>query len=455
MTMDKDNKKIEKILSEFAALAEGNGKIKPSLYSKYNVKRGLRNEDGSGVLVGLTEIGDVHGYIIDENEKVPVEGNLLYRGINIFDIVKGFQTEKRYGFEETCFLLLFGELPSEKELKDFNMLMHENSVLPEGFVKNMIFSAPSNNVMNKIERSVLSSYSYDENAEDTDCENTLKQSMQLIARMAQFASYAYQAKEYSFNNSSLIIHAPSPELQTAENILHMIRTDSKYTESEARTLDLCLVLHAEHGGGNNSAFTTKVVTSSGTDTYSAITAAIGSLKGPRHGGANIRVVEMMDEIKSNVKDWTSEKEVGEYLEKILRKEAYDKSGLIYGIGHAVYTLSDPRCVLLKGQAELLAEEKGCMDEYKLYELIERLAPIIFENYKGISKPLCANVDFYSGFVYSMLNIPRDLYTPLFAVSRIVGWCAHRIEELINGGRIIRPAYKNVSKKNTYVALSER
>ncbi|HHW48098.1 MAG TPA: citrate/2-methylcitrate synthase [Clostridiaceae bacterium] len=445
----------EEILSKLSLISRSNNQIDPELYSKYNVKRGLRNSDGTGVLVGLTEVGDVHAYIIDENEIVPIEGRLYYRGIDVYDFVDGFLKDNRFGFEECCYLLLFGKLPNRRELDEFNRLLGEYRKLPDTFVSDMILKAPSKDIMNKLARSVLVSYSYDSNPDDTSIENTLRQCVELIARFPAMVAYGYQAKAHYHDGKSLYIHSPQPELSTAENLLYMIRPDNKFTKLEAETLDLALVLHAEHGGGNNSTFVTHVVSSTGTDTYSAISAAIGSLKGPKHGGANIRVMEMMEDIKAHVKDWNDEDEIAAYLEKILRKEAYDRSGLIYGIGHAVYTLSDPRAVLLKKKAEVLAKEKGMENEYKLYTTIEKLTPSVFHRVKKAGKVMCANVDFYSGFVYEMLNIPRELFTPIFAVARIAGWCAHRIEELINGGRIIRPAYKSVAGRKKYISMDER
>ena len=451
------NKSInkEEIIRRLCLISRSNNYIDPDLYAKYNVKRGLRNSDGTGVLVGLTEVGDVHAYIIDENEIVPIEGRLYYRGIDVYDFVEGFLKDKRFGFEECCYLLLFGKLPNRRELEEFNMLLGEYRKLPDNFVSDMILKAPSKDIMNKLARSVLVSYSYDSNPDDTSLENTLRQCIELIARCPAMVAYGYQAKAHYHDGKSLYIHSPQPELSTAENLLYMIRPDNKYTQLEAETLDLALVLHAEHGGGNNSTFVTHVVSSTGTDTYSAISAAIGSLKGPKHGGANIKVMEMMEDIKAHVKDWNDEDEIAAYLEKILRKEAYDRSGLIYGIGHAVYTLSDPRTVLLKKKAEVLAQEKGMENEYKLYTTIEKLAPDVFYKVKKANKVMCANVDFYSGFVYEMLNIPRELYTPIFAVARIAGWCAHRIEELINGGRIIRPAYKSVAGRKEYISIDKK
>lgn len=442
-------------LGELVNLLERSDRIDPELYSKYNVKRGLRNSDGTGVLVGLTEIGEVHSYIIDEGEKVPVEGKLYYRGVNVNDLVKGFQEEKRFGFEECCYLLLFGELPGKKTLEDFNKLLGENRRLPGGFTEDMILKAPSKDIMNKLARGVLASYSYDDNPDDMCIANNLRQCVELIARFPTMAAYGYQAKIHFHDNKSLYIHSPQPELSTAENILHMIRPDSSYTALEAEMLDLALVLHAEHGGGNNSTFVTHVVTSTGTDIYSTIAAALGSLKGPQHGGANAKVMGMIEDAKANISNWGDEAEVEKYLEKIINKEAYDHSGLIYGIGHAVYTLSDPRTILLKQKAAELAAEKGMEKEFILYSAIEKLAPEVFFKIKKNDKVMCANVDFYSGFVYKMLNLPEEFYTPIFAISRISGWCAHRIEEIVSGGRIIRPAYKSVIGRRNYIPLSER
>lgn len=445
----------KEFLEKYIGTAVKNSTIEQEHYSKYNVKRGLRNSDGSGVLVGLTQIGDVHGYIIDENETVPVEGNLRYRGMDIKDIVEGFQREGRFGFEEVCFLLLFGKLPNVQEYKEFYQLLGEKRLLPKNFKEDVILNTPGNNIMNKLARSVLALYSMDKNPEDNSIENVLRQSINLIALFPTIVVYSYQAKKHYFDGGSLFLHPPKPELSTAENILHLLRKDSKYTRLEAELLDMSLVLHAEHGGGNNSSFSIHVVSSSSTDTYSAITAAIGSLKGARHGGANIKVIQMMADIKKNVKDWTDSEEVSRYLVKILNKKAFDKSGLIYGIGHAVYTLSDPRAVLFKNQAAQLAKEKGLEDEFNLYRLVAELAPILFQKEKNSTKAVSANVDFYSGFVYSMLNIPTELYTPIFAIARIAGWSAHRIEEILAGGRIIRPAYKAVSKKAEYLPMTKR
>lgn len=450
--MTQENKEL---IEKLSAKAIQKSKIDSGYYSKFNVKRGLRNEDGSGVLVGLTEIGEVHAYVMSEGEKVPTDGKLTYRGIDITDLVSGFQADGRFGFEETCYLLLFGTLPTPQELAEFNQLLADNRLLPENFTEDMILKAPSTDIMNKLARAVLASYSYDPNPEDTSIQNTLLQCIQLIARFPAMVAYGYQAKRHYHDKQSLFLHSPQPGLSTAENILHMVRPDSSYTKMEVDLLDLALVLHAEHGGGNNSTFTTRVITSSGTDTYSAISGAIGSLKGPLHGGANAMVHEMMADIKSNVKNWADEEEVAAYVEKIFRKEAFDKSGLIYGMGHAVYTLSDPRAILLKEKAEILSKEKGLEEEYNLYTTIERVAPDVFFKVKKNDKVICANVDFYSGFVYNMLGIPDELHTPIFAIARIAGWSAHRIEELVNGGRIIRPAYKNVIAKQTYVPLDKR
>jgi len=440
---------------QLSSTAEKNSYIDPQLYEKYNAKRGLRNKDGSGVLVGLTEIGEVHAYIMDEGEKVPLEGRLYYRGIEINDLVKGFQEEGRHGFEETCFLLLFGKLPNAEQLECFQQLMRGSRALPDGFTEDMILKAPSRDIMNKLARSVLACYSYDEEAEDNSVANVLRQSIELIACFPTMAAYAYQARAHYYGDESLYIHKPVEDLTPSQNFLHMIRSDNVYSELEADILDLALILHAEHGGGNNSAFTVHVVTSTDTDTYSVIAAAIGSLKGSKHGGANIKVINMMEDVKANVRRWDNEKEVEDYLVKIARKEAFDRSGLIYGVGHAVYTISDPRTVLLKEMAEKLSREKGVEEEYQLYNTIEKIAPQVIAEERKVSPVMPVNVDFYSGFVYSMLNIPEELFTPLFAVSRIAGWSAHRIEEIVSGGRVIRPAYKNVMPKSGYTPLEQR
>lgn len=446
---------LEKYYERSAQKIDTDSYYSPDLFTKYNVKRGLRNEDGTGVVVGLTEIGDVQAYDMVDGKKVPKEGRLIYRGVDVYDLVDACIREDRFGFEECAYLLLFGELPNKAQLDEFTRVLAHHRSLPEGFVRDMIMKAPSQNIMNKLARSVLVAYSYDNNPEDTSVKNLFRQSVELISRIPLMAAYAYQAKSHYHLGNSLFIHRPRPELGTAENILCLSRPDCKFTHLEASTLDICMILHAEHGGGNNSTFTSHVVASTGTDIYSAVAAALGSLKGPKHGGANLKVMEMMDEIKREVKHWDNDTEVRDYLVKIIKKEAYDHSGLIYGLGHAVYTLSDPRCVLLKKKASQLAKDKGRMDEYQLYESVERLGPVVFNELKNLNKPMCANVDFYSGFVYDMLNIPIDLYTPLFAIARLVGFCAHIIEENINGGRIIRPAYKNVRERMDYVPLDQR
>ncbi len=444
-----------KMLPDLTAMAEDNSLIDPELYSKYMVKRGLRDIDGWGVLVGLTEIGEVHSYITDENEIVPVPGRLIYRGIDINDIVNGFLSEDRYGFEESCYLLLFGKLPRRDQLEDFKQLLASYQNLPEYFVSDMILKAPSKDMMVVLARSVLALYSFDDRADDTSIENVLRQCLQLIACFSLLAVYGYQAFSHYHGNNSLYIHSPQPDLSIAENILHMLRPNSEYTRLEATLLDLALVLHAEHGGGNNSSFVTHVVTSSGTDTYSVIAAALGALKGPRHGGANHKVVQMIADMKLQLNNWDDEEEIADYLVRILNEEAFDRTGKIYGIGHAVYSISDPRAVILKCQAARLAREKGLEDEFKLYEKVEKLAPEVISEFRQIYKGVSANVDFYSGFVYSMLNIPPELYTPIFAIARIAGWSAHRIEEIVNAGKIMRPAYKSVAIRSKYMALDER
>ncbi|MDR5658717.1 citrate/2-methylcitrate synthase [Serpentinicella sp. ANB-PHB4] len=442
-------------IDNLATLAGKNNCIKPELHSKYNTKRGLRNNDGTGVLIGLTEIGEVSGYNYEDGKKLPKEGELYYRGYEVSELVKGYRKEKRFGFEEVCYLLLFGELPSKEQLNSFEEMLAEYRCLPNGFTEDMILKAPSSDIMNKLARSVLTCYSYDDNPDDIGIANVLRQCVELVARFPTMAAYGYQAKAHFYDNQSLFIHLPQKNLSTAENFLHLIRPGNQYTELEAEILDLNLIIHAEHGGGNNSAFTTHVVSSTDTDTYSAVAAAVGALKGPKHGGANIRVMRMIEDIKKNVPNWSNEKALEDYLAKIARKEAYDQSGLIYGIGHAVYTDSDPRAVLLKSKAHELAKEKGMEEELELYVNIEKYAPGVLADVRGIKDVRTANVDFYSGFVYTMLNIPMELYTPLFAVARIPGWCAHRLEELVSGGKIIRPAYKNVSEKRNYVLLEDR
>jgi citrate synthase len=443
------------IPKDYIPTLAGNDYIDSGLYGKFNVKRGLRNADGTGVLVGLTRIGDVHGYIMDEGEKVPVDGKLYYRGIDVEDIVRTAASEGRFGFEETVYLLIFGTLPTEDQLNNFNALMGANRALPPNFAEDSIMKAPSRDIMNKMGRSVLTLYSYDEDPENNSPENVLRQCIELIARMPTIAAYSYMAKKHYYDHESLIIHQPASSCQSAETILSLIRPDQQFTRLEAELLDLALILHAEHGGGNNSTFAVHLVSSADTDTYAALTTGINSLKGFKHGGANIKVMGMMEDVKRNVKHWDSEDEVSFYLEKILRGEAYDRSGLIYGQGHAVYTKSDPRAALIRDRAALLAAEKNRTDEFALYRLIETLAPVLFKKVKGSGKDICSNIDFYSGFVYSMMGIPHELFTPLFAVSRVAGWCAHRLEEIVSGGRIIRPAYKCVQPRLKYVPLYKR
>lgn len=433
-----------------------NNMIDPEFYNKYDVKRGLRDVNGKGVLTGLTEISEVFSFIEKpDGTRIAQDGKLFYRGYDVEDIVKGFTSENRFGFEEVAYLLLFGELPDKANLDDFYKMLDYYRTLPTGFVRDIIMKAPSRDIMNAMSRSVLTMYSYDSNADDTSIPNVLRQCIQLIALFPIFSVYGFQAFQYYHDNQSLIIHTPKSELSTAENILYMLRPDSKYTPLEANLLDMALVLHAEHGGGNNSTFTTHVVTSSGTDTYSTIAAALGSLKGPKHGGANIKVVNMFEHIKSHVKDFDDEEEIAAYLEKILNKEAFDHSGLIYGMGHAIYSISDPRARVFKGYVERLSNEKGKQREFRLYNNVEKIAARLISQKRKIHKGVSANVDFYSGFVYSMLELPKELFTPLFAVARIAGWSAHRIEELSNSSRIIRPAYENVMPRRPYVKMDSR
>lgn len=445
----------EEVLQTYVHRIKNSVSISPEIFDKWNIKRGLRNSDGTGVVVGVTAIGDVHGYIIDEGVKMPAEGRLRYRGIDVKDLVAGFQKEKRFGYEETAYLLIFGELPTAAVLDEFKQILSKYRDLPGSFIEDMILRQPSSNVMNKLGRTVLSLYSIDPYAEDYSIGNILKQCIQLVARIPLLAAYGYQAKRHYYDNKSLFIHNYEPSYSTGENLLHLIRVDRQFTPLEAELLDLCLVLHAEHGGGNNSAFTTRVVSSAETDTYAAISAAIGSLKGRKHGGANIQVKQMINEIRENVSDWTNETALRDYLVKIIRKEAGDGTGLVYGIGHAIYTLSDPRAIILKEKARELAEKSGRTQDFLLYERIEKLTPGVFKEVKGYENVMCANVDLYSGFVYEMLNIPEELYTPLFAVSRVSGWCAHRIEEILGNQRIIRPAYRSVTQSRAYIPLSER
>lgn len=426
-----------------------------SLYGKYDVKRGLRDINGKGVLAGLTQVSNVQATKIVDGQEVPCAGSLSYRGYDIKELTGGFIRDKRFGFEETAYLLLFGKLPDKEELKEFTDLLANQRSLPKNFTRDVIMKAPSSDIMNALSRSVLTLYSYDKNPDDISLPNVLRQCLNLISVFPLLSVYGYQAYNHFVRGKSLYIHNPKKELSTAENILRMLRPDKKYTALEAQILDIALILHMEHGGGNNSTFTTHVVSSSGTDTYSAIAAALGSLKGPKHGGANIKVVSMVQDMKKEVKDWEDEDEVRDYLKKLLHKEAFDRRGLIYGMGHAVYSVSDPRAEVFKGFVETLAKEKGRMKDYRLYSMVESLAPEVIAEERRIYKGVSANVDFYSGFVYSMLDLPLELFTPMFAVARIVGWSAHRMEELINTDKIIRPAYKNVLAPAAYVPLEDR
>lgn len=438
-----------------ASMSEKAGIIDTELFTKYEVKRGLRDLNGKGVLAGLTNISDVRASKTVDGVQIPTHGQLFYRGYNVSDLVNGFSRDNLFGFEEVTYLLLFNKLPDKEELASFSALLSSYRSLPTSFVRDIIMKAPSNDMMNTLARSVLTLYSYDDRADDTSLPNVLRQCLQLIALFPMLSIYGYQAYSHYHNGESLVIHQSRPELSNAENILHILRPDSSYTPLEAKILDIALILHMEHGGGNNSTFTTRVVTSSLTDTYSAIAAAIGSLKGPRHGGANIKVVKMFDEMKKEVSDWSNEGQVADYLKKLLHKDAFDHAGLIYGVGHAVYSKSDPRAVIFKSFVEKLSEEKGLHDEFALYALVERLAPEIIAAERPIYKGVNVNVDFYSGFVYDMLNLPLELYTPIFAIARIVGWSAHRMEELANNGKIIRPAYKPICEDKKYIELDKR
>ena len=454
MQSDMD-KSIDRYINLIHARNSAWNSIPSHFYTDYNVKQGLRNADGTGVLAGFTSIGEVHGYVMDEGNKSPVPGKLRYRGISLEDIVEACRKERRFGFEETAFLLIFGFLPDKKLLADFSDLLAKKRSLPDEFTEDMIFKAPSKNIMNKLGRSVLALYSYDDNPDDISIPNLLRQSLDLIARFPVLVANAYSCKRHYFDGESLVLHNPNTELSAAENFLYMIRPDKQFTQEEAEALDLSLIMQAEHGGGNNSAFTVRVLSSTGTDTYSAISASVGSLKGPKHGGANDKMLSQMDELKANIRNWNDETEIMNYLKKILRKEAGDGKGLIYGIGHAVYTISDPRAVILKERAAELARSTGHEKEFALYDAVERLAPVAFREIKGLDQDMCANVDFYSGFVYQMLKIPQELYTPIFAMSRIVGWCAHRIEEVMTNKKIIRPAYKSTVKRLSYTPIEER
>ena len=432
-----------------------NNRIHSEDYKRFEVKRGLRNADGTGVMTGLTRVCSVEGYYIDDGERVPKEGRLVYRGISMSDIVEGCKQENRFGFEEVAWLLLFGDLPTQKQLDTFMRVLAEARELPDEFIEDLIMKAPSRNIMNKVASSVLGLYTFDKNPDDTSIENVLRQSIQLIAQIPTIMSYAYQVKRRAFDHKSMYIHQNNPKNSMAESILRSIRSDKKFTDEEAKILDTSMMIHAEHGGGNNSTFTTRCVSSTGSDTYSAIAAGIGSLKGPRHGGANIKVHEMIDDIRKNVKNPTDEGQLADYLVKILNKQAGDGSGLIYGMGHAVYTLSDPRAVLLKRDAKEYAKKYGFEEEFLIRDTIERITPEIFCEHRGIKKKMCANVDMYSGLIYSMLKIPEELFTPLFMSARIAGWSAHRIEEIVSGGKIMRPAYKNVALPREFVSIKDR
>lgn len=448
--------KGKKFMETSAQLVNERDYIETNLYIENDVKRGLRNANGTGVLVGLTKIGEVIGYDVDkEGHKLPTDGRLYYRGYSISDIVDSCMEEDRFGFEEITYLLLFGELPSAQELDIFKKYLGRRRELPQGFARDMILTAPSNNIMNKLARSVLALYTYDDKADDISIANVIRQSIDLIGYFPALISYAYQAKRSYYDNDSLHLNNPIPELSTSENILRMLRPSGEYTDLEAKLLDLTLILHMEHGGGNNSSFTTHLVSSTGTDTYSTIAAAIGSLKGPRHGGANIKVIHMLDDLKHNVDDYTDTHQVDAYLRKVLRKEANDNSGLIYGMGHAIYTKSDPRAVALKKMARKLAERNNWLESFELCNYIEKRTPELMAEMRGDTKPMCANVDLYSGFVYTALGIPEEVATPLFATARLSGWCAHRIEELSNGSKLMRPAYKSVMRPRKYLEMDDR
>jgi citrate synthase len=449
------NTKVTPQIEELAKECNENTQIPKEFYTKYDVKKGLRDINGQGVRAGLTNISNIVSWEMVNGVKTPCPGRLYYRGININDLVKGFTSENRFGFDETCYLLLFGKLPTQTELNGFSAMLTNQRELPKNFVRDVIMKASSKDMMNTLARGVLTLYYYDDNADDISLPNVLRQCTNLIAIFPMLAVYSYQAYDYYQNDESLFIHKPLKGLSAAENILYMLRPDKQYTALEAKVLDICLVLHMEHGGGNNSTFTTHVVTSSGTDTYATIAAALGSLKGPKHGGANIKVMRMFDDLRENVKDTSDPEEVEVYLRKLLHGEAFDHKGLIYGMGHAVYSVSDPRAVILKSFVQKLAKEKGREDDWKMYSLVEELAPKVIADERHIYKGVSANVDFYSGFVYSMLGLPVELYTPIFACARIVGWSAHRLEELINVDKIIRPAYMNICPTKDYIPIHDR
>ena len=442
-------------ISSLCGELEKNNSIKPGDFQKYRVKRGLRNPDGTGVMAGLSHVSSVEGYYILDTERIPKEGKLSYRGYDIKDIIADCVADDRFGFEEVVWLLIFGSLPSKDQIAEIREVLGKSRALPDEFIEDMIMKHPSKDIMNKMARCVMSLYSYDENPDDISTPNVLRQSLQLIAQFPTMMNSAYQIKRRAFYNKSMYLHPIKPELSTAESILRLLRSDKQYTDEEAKLLDICLMIHADHGGGNNSTFSTRVLTSSGTDTYSAITAGLGSLKGPRHGGANIKVAHQMEYIMENLDDSTDDKQVRDMLARIMKKEAGDGSGLIYGMGHAVYTLSDPRAVILKRSAKKLAFDHGFEKEFMTLDAIERLTPQVFAEIKGVEKPMCANVDLYSGLVYRVLGIPEDLYTPLFATARVAGWCAHRLEELTTSSKIMRPAYKSVTKYRAYTPLNKR
>ena len=453
--MERNFAEITPELAELAQRSIGSYCIDPALYTTYDVKRGLRDLNGKGVLVGLTEISEVNATKIVDGKSVPAEGQLYYRGYNVQDLVRGIKPDSHFGYEECTYLLLFGKLPTEEQLRQFCALLADYRTLPTSFVRDIIMKAPSKDMMNTLARSVLTLYSYDDAANDTSAPNVLRQCLQLISLFPLLSVYGYQAYRHYHDGDSLFIHTPEPYLSTAETILYTLRPDKTYTPLEAKLLDIALILHMEHGGGNNSTFTTHLVSSSGTDTYSVIAASLGSLKGPKHGGANIKVVQMFDAMKREIKDWTDEEEVGNYLRRLLHKDAFDKAGLIYGMGHAVYSLSDPRAVIFHSFVERLSIEKGYDKEFALYSMVERLAPQIISAERKIYKGVSPNVDFYSGFVYSMLDLPLELYTPIFAIARIAGWSAHRMEELCCGGKIMRPAYMSISGHRDYIPMDER
>ena len=454
MTIQPDYVK-EELLHELSESFRMHNQLPPDLFTRYRIKRGLRNADGTGVLVGASHLGNVHGYILNEGEREPIEGRLTYRGYNVYDLIHGLEQENRFGFEEIGYLLMCGKLPSRRQLAEFQHTIGLERALPDNFTEDMIMRAPSRDIMNKLASATLALYSYDANPDETTVENIMRQGISLMAKFPVIISHAYQAKRRYFDNDSMFLHVPDSNRSTAENILHLIRPTGEFNDDEAKLLDRCLILHAEHGGGNNSSFTVRVTSSSGTDTYSAIAAAVSSLKGPRHGGANLMVMHMMQNIRDNLHDLEDDEELEAYLKKLLHGEAFDRKGLIYGMGHAVYSLSDPREVVFKGYVEQLAHEKGRDKDLSLYTRIERMAPQLIAQERKIFKGVSPNVDFYSGFVYEMLGIPMELYTPLFAVARVMGWSAHRIEELLSANKIIRPAYKSLGGTHDYIPRSQR